>query len=1075
MNEQLWTLADYCGLKFENHIFDIICHVLDPLLKQGINIYQTPSTRDDGKDIVIESAVPFQLFGVNFILKGKEKIRLYIECKSSDKEKIDLDKFSKNLLIANHDDIDYLVLVTNTTISPFSYYQATENAHDYNYEFVLIDQFLLYNFLSSNNAVIGKYDELIEKDNFSVSYQICKGSPYGKPRFDLYLFFRNNEEKNSLCTFRLKSDRNWKLSHSNFKVFLDPCKSTCKKIIVEKEYFDGIDNIIIDFSIDQVHKLIEIDGTSINYRFEMPLVGEKHKQIINNIDQEIHENTTLNLFYIHGNAGVGKTRIINELCKRQLNRGTQLIYYRCKTQKKQTTTYDFIKTLKKSKEFVCSNSIIDSLKGRISKYRKIIIVIEDIHNASEEFFDEIGQLKSADNFGDSITILLAGRDDYTVYNEAYFTFMDMILHDPPKYFRDVKIEYLSDKDSYNLIRTIINEVPSSIIEKIQQASQNIPFYIVQFIEYMLDTNLLYLVNRNTVGITNISTFNQKIYIPPKVEAILNKRFKNLGYCVNGKKLQHFLLILAYCEFEFPQKYLVEFFDDEDIHTLDILFKIRFLRLTNSGNIFFEHENIFLYLKKQATTDKNSKEISKTIYAHPSIFTLLDTLKKGRIYLQLKDYKNARLCFDKPISDIERMTNFSSENLDAAYFEYMEDIYYTEKFFRNRETQKKTILAYIYLAMHNQENGKGSKTFENCMKLIKKYHKNDIELEISFEQLQTHFYMQKGMLSKAQKGMNELIAKERANPELFSDEIRFNLFDRFASLNLQFNHMQPAVLYNKLSRDLALKLNDPKLLTLSYITEAKISFYENTNLSYSLMEIAQNLLAENKVMRIQCHNNLSMLTAELLMKKNTYTNLIERASQLLQLSLDIHYPSAEIRAHFLLAVIFYLKGDSIDFSKKHIETAITMSIRYGNAKIMAPIYNLKAMIAIAENQSSETVYKYYSTMMQYLKQQNLLFLGGLDFGYGNIINLTNYAKFLVEYGLESELYHMMSEISYYGSNVLCDFNCDKNNQCYYSCQKNIEIFKENCRRLKDGGLLFLDKKYKYDLIDGITNCLVPIGV
>ena len=239
INEQPWFLDDCCGLKFEDHIFNVICHALEPLFEKGIYIYRTPRTRDDGKDIIIESTISFELFGINFLLKGKKNIRIYIESKSSKRDKIDLDKFSKNILIANRGDIDYLVLVTNSTISPFSYFQAMENAKDYNYEFILVDQYLLYSFLKDNDAVIGKYCEPQNKESISVSYQISKGSCNEGSRFDLYLFFRNNEKNVSVCTFRLKTDRNWKLSNSDFKILLEPHKAICKKIVVEKEYFDA--------------------------------------------------------------------------------------------------------------------------------------------------------------------------------------------------------------------------------------------------------------------------------------------------------------------------------------------------------------------------------------------------------------------------------------------------------------------------------------------------------------------------------------------------------------------------------------------------------------------------------------------------------------------------------------------------------------------------------------------------------------------------------------------------------------------------------------------------------------------
>lgn len=1075
MNGQPWQLGIYSGLKFEKYIFDIICHVLNPLFPHGISIYETPNTRDDGKDIVIESMISFQLFGVDFPLKGKKKIKIHIECKSSNEKKIDLDKFSKNLIIANHDEIDYLVLVTNTTISPFSYYQASECSKDYNYEFILIDQYLLYLFLKNNNALIGKYLPPDTINELSVSYQICKGRLNGKPCFDLYLFMHNNSNKPSLCSFKLKSDRNWHLSNSEFEIFLHTHRAQCKKIIVEKEYFDGIDDIIIEFNLNKVRKIIEISGVSLNYRFEAPLFGENHKKIITEIDQEIYNNTKFKLFHLHGNAGIGKTRIIDEIYKKAINRGIHIFYYRCIKQQKINTSKDFLKKIKETGEFSNSNSIQEAFQNVLYPFCNYLIIIEDLHNASDEFIDEIDNLRTLSSTRVPISILLTGRDDYTVYNERYFIFCDMLSHKKQINFSDIEVQPLSDYECISLIQTIIDDIPEYILKKIQIASQNIPFYIIQFIEYMLDTDILYLINRNTVGISNITTFNQKIYIPKSVEEIIRRRFQNLCHNKRGSDMQTFLLFLAYFEAEFDKKYIIEFFDDSVIDEVQFLFENHFLKISNYNNIIFDHENIILFLQKQLKNPDILKKISKVIFTHPQLFEQLSNLKKGRIYYILNDHKNAIIYYKQPIMEIEQMDNISSENLNALYYDYLGDIYEIQRRQKKEEMQKKTILASLYLAMHNQDNGKAVKTFEKIWELIVKYHKNDPELIISFEQLQAHFYMQNGILTKAQKGMNELIAKERSNPELFSDEVRFNLFDRFSSLNLQYNHKTPAFLYNNLSKQLAESMHNTRLQTLSIMTEAKIHFYEKPDLSFDLMLKARELLNVEKVERIFCHNELSILTTEILLKKNSYENLIKRALYLLEFSIDKRFPSAEIRIHFLLAVLYYLQNYSIENSKRHIEASIKLSLKYGNAKLMAPIYNLKAIIGTYENQNTEKIYKYYATMMQYLKQQNLLFLGALDFGYGNILNLTNYAKFLNEYGLESELYRMMSEISYYGSEVLCDFNCNSNRHCYYSCQKNIEVFKENCERLKKNGLLFLDKKYTFDLKDEKTEYLIPIGV
>jgi len=103
------------------------------------------------------------------------------------------------------------------------------------------------------------------------------------------------------------------------------------------------------------------------------------------------------------------------------------------------------------------------------------------------------------------------------------------------------------------------------------------------------------------------------------------------------------------------------------------------------------------------------------------------------------------------------------------------------------------------------------------------------------------------------------------------------------------------------------------------------------------------------------------------------------------------------------------------------------------------------------------------MVNYLKQEDLLFLGNLDFSYSNVILLTNYLIFLNDYGLESQKYQFLSQITYYGYSSICDYQCNRHVNCQYTCSKNIEIFQKNFENVKEGSLLLVNPQYKFRFI------------
>ena len=102
------------------------------------------------------------------------------------------------------------------------------------------------------------------------------------------------------------------------------------------------------------------------------------------------------------------------------------------------------------------------------------------------------------------------------------------------------------------------------------------------------------------------------------------------------------------------------------------------------------------------------------------------------------------------------------------------------------------------------------------------------------------------------------------------------------------------------------------------------------------------------------------------------------------------------------------------------------------------------------------------MVDYLRQEDLLFLGNLDFSYSNIILLTNYLIYLDEYGLENKMYEFLSKLTYYGYNSDCDYQCNNHLNCHYTCLKDRDIFKKNFQKVKEGSLLLVDPKFTFSL-------------
>lgn len=348
INNQDWNLGKDLGHGFEDYIYKVIVKVLRATFSPDIKVYQTEPTRDGGRDIIIESTKKFELFGINFSLKGKNRIKIYIECKSTTQDTVSYDKFAKNVIIAGQDRVDYLLLVTNKTITPYTFYSVCENAIESGYEFILVDQYILCNYLKKNQLDKWKLDEVdIDKSQIVMSYQTDKGSYNRRPCMDLYLFCRNYSDDIAECELELVTDWNWKAFSDKASFILEKNKGKCIKLKLFKEFTEGLDDIVLHLCLNNHLNSIKLQGDALSYNFELPFSGEVHKNIIVQTEEALNSLNSFSWINLYGEAGVGKTRITDELNKLFSSRSIRTITCNCVKRQKKSTFASILDTTSK--------------------------------------------------------------------------------------------------------------------------------------------------------------------------------------------------------------------------------------------------------------------------------------------------------------------------------------------------------------------------------------------------------------------------------------------------------------------------------------------------------------------------------------------------------------------------------------------------------------------------------------------------------------------------------------------------------------------------------------------------------
>ena len=552
-NNQIWNLGNYNGYDFEDYIHNVFANELKPYYLYGLRITKTTRTRDDGIDIYIESPIAFSLMNISFNLKGKKRIKIVIECKSTSHNKVSLEKFAKNILENNELDIDYFILATNGTIVPSAFYKSISEFEKNNCSFLLFDQFFLLKFLSNSIYEIpGDVHYTATRNPLQLQYQLRKGRINGRNCFELYFDIRNYSNKPTNVSFNLISNRNWNIENELNAKLVPPYKGICIKLIAKRIYNDGIDDFKINVIYNNESQIVSIKNPEVVPDFQPPLSGKQHKRIVNEIYNNLLNLSEANFYYIYGEAGIGKTRIIDEIVKRILDTDYSIIHILCNKRKKLDLEKDLCKELGILVKTE-SNKIELFNYFNTHQFNRYLIVIEDLHNATEEFYEQIKVF--TEEYKDiPCAFIIAGREDDTIYNESFFSFSSWLQ----EHIKSFCLEKFDDPDCEMFIKSIIKDIPSSPLKKLINISAGNPFYIVQFVEYLLEINFATLLNRNTVGLTNINTFSSKKYIPKKIEDLIKKRQKSLMKLENGDKCIFFLRMICLFGISIPQNIIAEY-------------------------------------------------------------------------------------------------------------------------------------------------------------------------------------------------------------------------------------------------------------------------------------------------------------------------------------------------------------------------------------------------------------------------------------------------------------------------------------------------------------------------------------
>jgi hypothetical protein len=1050
-NSLRWRLGQFGGHVFDDLLFSILT---EELKRQDPNVLlrQTPRIEDRGRDIEIVTTAVLRLAGVSIYPPTAAPHTILVEVKtviSGSKPRLPLSSFGKNYLQVRELAYSHFVLVTNASISPRSAREVSEAFSAAGKQFILIDEYPLWVLLKSHGVTDKLPERLpLEATDFVVETQVERMVQGEAIALDIDLMLRNYSNIPRRVTVENLSDLTWRQSIPEVTRTIEPGRFETLRLLAKSERREVGDLELCIHDQDGTEYPIRFEAHDITFDFKPQLVGERHHFCLNEIAKALGAEMPSSLINVVGGAGRGKTRLIEEALARTERSTRKVVRAVLDPERPELVLEIVLRGLEAALSETASKGaglntrpgpgqpattqLFELLTRLDHPIYSFVILLEDLHHASDSVCALIRDFLRIDRSGRCpLTIVISGRDDYSFPNDAYFALLDVLAHDEAEastsqesHVTTVRIPDFTPEDSRQLIRAIVRDAPPYAIERLETVGENVPFFIVQTIEYMLETGIAVLLSRETVGIPNPAVFGTRTGFPAAMKSILSGRVAALEALPAGSRLRHFLEVACFFgQILPPDLELVLLGDVPADNAETLLVGRRFLKRTDGGSLQWYHENILHLLRELVHDTGRAASLAQEIASTPTLFRHFDGWRAGRILSEAGRHRDAWPYFKSISLLADGMTNFSSVNVDSTCFDYLDPSF--ESALACGEPPSRLIrllLLQTYIAVHHRSGRHGPETAARALSRLSRVHADDVELRKAhskISQLRAHGLLDIGEIGPATKLFLELEgAIKQPDSTLRQPDLLFDLYNRLQDVYRMHNHLAVSERYGELANRVAREAGG-ELQAVSMLDNAIVYHYIDTVRCIRLHEEAFAFARAFGARRHVAHIEVGLIVASLSEARGDAARLKELmawTSEVLRHALNESYGALLARIYLTFATIAHLLAaqgvmpwSAVD---KYVELSLNAAITYRAGYEVWMIYNLKAIAALRAGRPVKEVNAYFATALQLLRRSSLLFLGNLDLTFENIIVLSNILRFLSEHGTEREKFSLALEIRYY---------------------------------------------------------------
>jgi hypothetical protein len=1026
------TPPSYSGDQLEH---DVHVHIARALRhsRDQIKVNRQSGAGDRGIDVLIEATVPFSLFGLEFTPRNS-RLRVAVQCKYTTERYASIEKTAHSAAQARRENIDYFILVTNKAVTPKTHYILCADLFEYGIDFHLVEGWRLAELLFDTNPS----PPSAEESGFRCEYQYERSLTDGAPSVDLFYVVHNHLARDAGYELALDSDHDWALDGAGAQGALGPFGSRSGRLLVRQRGLGGLDDLVLHCTVDQTTAEIVLAGDRVRFDFVPRFFGQRHRRLLSQIVALIDDPSTGTVILLRGAAGCGKSRIMDEIYRRRGENDFQIYVIKID----ETTTKEGLSATIARLRGVEPSSLAHQLVELSRDRLQTLLVLDDLHNARREILQDLSSLVGGpEPLPPGICVILSGRDDYTFENPLYISFLEAVRYARERRHPGVhEFEVLpfSDGDAHAFIRATVRDLPEAAEDAVFRIGQNVPFNLIHAFEHILERRFAYIVNANTIAISNVSVFLARETLPEGMLDLLERRFQVLRTDRQGERIAGMLIAASYLGISFSTAVVAAEFGDtaDEERVVERLVSRKFLTRGSDGTLAFSHENIRLYLRQLLAKPDVKSEAANRLLRWHAFSPLLDDLKRGEVYQWAGNDAAALRLFDPIRAQIRLIQNISANQVDFGYFEYLTAVFEAALQGRVPVVELRTILlTRVFMAIHNYSPQRGVMECDAVLQAGQRVPFADDErrgFERTVRQLKAHALINTGRLLPAYAIMKELETDLEFGTDAgrFSDlATAFDLNNRLHDIYVKWNHLRVAANYVERATAVAMQMESVSrngLLALQNEAEARLHMQQNPQMTYRKMRKTIAHSRQHAPFRNNLHNELTLLVSEAYVHRNDQCELqrlVPRVEQLLLNATRYGCTGSIPRSYLILSTLALVaETDStvnVGSALRLAENGINSSLRLGYQTYLWLLYNVRAICALRLGATANDTLRFFNTAVDCLTNQDLLFLGNLDLCYPNVLVLSNYCRFLLPMRHENAVYRFLRTVRAYDQTWFTD--------------------------------------------------------